>query len=401
MGPAVKDAEGTGGNGIGLLLLGAAAMYLLDPVSGRRRRARLRDKWVHSTHKLRDAERVALVDTAHRVSGLVARAQHLVRHDDENVDDAVVIERVRAALGRCVSHPHAIEVSANRGVVTLKGVILADELQPLLRTVERVRGVKAVESFLTAYPEPDGISSLQGGTPRSGPQAEWRQRNWSPAARLLAATAGSALVIRGLRRTGARGLALRALGAALVARAAANRRVANIVGLGKCEGILIEKALHIAAPPERVFEYWRGFENFPQWMSHVIEVRSIAPGQYRWVVDGPGGIPVEWDSELLHVEQNVEMAWRSRPGSIVRHAGRVRFDPAATGTRVQVQLCYVPIGGVLGHALAKAFGSDPKTEMDDDLMRLKTLIETGRPAHDAAARRLHRRPLPSPDGTRS
>jgi hypothetical protein len=30
-------------------------------------------------------------------------------------------------------------------------------------------------------------------------------------------------------------------------------------------------------------------------------------------------------------------------------------------------------------------GSDPKTQLDEDLLRLKTFLETGKAAHDAAA----------------
>jgi uncharacterized membrane protein len=38
----------------------------------------------------------------------------------------------------------------------------------------------------------------------------------------------------------------------------------------------------------------------------------------------------------------------------------------------------------LGHAVAALFGADPKAEMDEDLMRMKSLIETGTRPHDAA-----------------
>ncbi|MGQ0547505.1 MAG: hypothetical protein ACT4P3_19600 [Betaproteobacteria bacterium] len=47
---------------------------------------------------------------------------------------------------------------------------------------------------------------------------------------------------------------------------------------------------------------------------------------------------------------------------------------------------YVPPAGALGHAVAALFGADPKSEMDADLMRMKTMLETGRPPHDAARR---------------
>lgn len=47
-------------------------------------------------------------------------------------------------------------------------------------------------------------------------------------------------------------------------------------------------------------------------------------------------------------------------------------------------MSYNPPAGVLGHAVAELFGVDPKHEMDDDLLRMKSLIETGVHPHDAA-----------------
>ena len=38
----------------------------------------------------------------------------------------------------------------------------------------------------------------------------------------------------------------------------------------------------------------------------------------------------------------------------------------------------------IGHAVARLFGADPKTEMDADLLRMKMLIENGRAPRDAA-----------------
>jgi uncharacterized membrane protein len=37
--------------------------------------------------------------------------------------------------------------------------------------------------------------------------------------------------------------------------------------------------------------------------------------------------------------------------------------------------------------VAKAFGVDPKSEMDDDLQRLKSLVETGQLPRDGALQR--------------
>jgi uncharacterized membrane protein len=239
------------------------------------------------------------------------------------------------------------------------------------------------------FDDPGNIPSLQGGAERSGERIEFLQQNWSPAARATAGAFGGGLAMYGLFRGGIGGLALGAVGAGLLARAAANRDLKSLVGAGAdCEGIRIHKTINIAAPAERVFEYWANFEHFPQWMSHVRSVRDEGGNRYHWMVDGPAGVPVEWHSELHDVIENRQMAWRSIPGSMVDHSGRVQFeDDGAGGTRVQVDLCYVPVAGAVGHAIAKAFGTDPKSEMDADLMRFKSRVETGNLPHDAGATR--------------
>jgi uncharacterized membrane protein len=377
------------GNGLLLVGVGAALMYFFDPQNGRRRRALAQDRYQYTVRKLQEGKRVVVRDAAYRASGLVAQAQRVVKRQGLSPDDAVLQERVRAALGRIVSHPHAVETRAQDGCITLGGAVLAAEADSLLACVKGVRGVRSVENRLSVFDEPGQIPSLQGGVARTGERAEWMQRNWSPANRAAAGALGAGLAVFGLFRGGLGGLVLGALGSGLVARAATNQDLRSIVGAGAdCQGVRIRKAIHIAAPVERVFEYWANFENFPQWMSHVRSVRDEGANRYHWIVDGPAGVPVEWHSELHDVIENRQMGWRSLPGSMVDHSGRVQFeDDGAGGTRVQVNLCYLPIAGMVGHAVAKAFGTDPKSEMDADLMRLKSRIETGILPHDAAARR--------------
>ena len=46
--------------------------------------------------------------------------------------------------------------------------------------------------------------------------------------------------------------------------------------------------------------------------------------------------------------------------------------------RISVHMAYWPPGGALGHAAAGFLLGDPKTLMDDDLLRLKSLFERGK-----------------------
>jgi len=81
------------------------------------------------------------------------------------------------------------------------------------------------------------------------------------------------------------------------------------------------------------------------------------------------------------------IAWRSVPGSMVEIAGQVRFQPLSNErTRVDVRLSYAPPAGAVGHAVAALFGADPKHAMDEDLLRLKSLLEEGRTTAAAGGR---------------
>lgn len=202
--------------------------------------------------------------------------------------------------------------------------------------------------------------------------AGWTKSRWSPAQRALAGMIGAGLATSGYVRGGLLGLAMCLGGAGLIARAAANEELG---ALARGKGFSVDRTVRIQAPVERVYAYWRDFAHFPQWMSHVREVRDIGGGRYHWVVDGPAGAPVEWDSQLTRESENRELAWRSVGESTVDNAGRVRFERDGEDTRVHIEFHYAPPGGILGEAVAKAFGVDPASEMDDDLGRLAARIE--------------------------
>jgi len=60
---------------IAALGIGAIAMYYLDPVSGKRRRALLRDQAVHAKHRISDYAEHKAKDLRNRAQGLVARSR--------------------------------------------------------------------------------------------------------------------------------------------------------------------------------------------------------------------------------------------------------------------------------------------------------------------------------------
>jgi len=202
--------------------LGAMAMYAFDPDKGRRRRALARDKAVSVLLDTRHAAGATRRDVTHRLEGLRARARRLWRHRP-TTDDLQLIERVRARMGRLVTHPHAIQVGANRGRVTLSGPILAREVAPLLASIRTVWGVDSVENQLVAHTHPGSIPSLQGGVePLS------THEHWPPALRAAALSSGVLMAVYGLRQRTLTGWLLAAIGTALGVRGVANRSLASV-----------------------------------------------------------------------------------------------------------------------------------------------------------------------------
>lgn len=364
---------------------GAALMYFVDPQSGRRRRALMGNRITHTARLTRDAIGATGRDLVQRGGGTLTQLRTTFTADE--VHDDTLVARVRAKLGRVVSHPHAVDVSASDGVVALQGPILTSEVNGLIRAVEGIQGVRRVINQLEEHKTRDGIPALQGGATPPGLVPDIWQTQWSPTTRLLAGGAGAGLIGYAATRRDLPRTLLGCLGFLLCARALTNLDTVRLTGLSESRrAIDIEKTITVDAPVGAVYEFWSAYENFPGFMSRVLEVRpGSLSGQSHWTVAGPAGIPVEFDAEVTRQIPNEVFAWRTVDGSPVAHAGIIHFEPTADErTRINIRMSYNPPAGWFGHAVATVFGVDPKSSMDQDLARMKTLLETGRPPRDAA-----------------
>src|SRR5690348_12498581 len=110
--------------GLTLFGMGAGLMYFFDPDRGRSRRALIREQFQSGLRQLDDALDVAVRDLSNRTRGLASELEHTFT-GDEPVADRVLVDRVRATMGRYVSHPRALVVEADQGQIRLRGPILA------------------------------------------------------------------------------------------------------------------------------------------------------------------------------------------------------------------------------------------------------------------------------------
>lgn len=192
----------------------------------------------------------------------------------------------------------------------------------------------------------------------------------------LAQLAGGALLAYGLLRRGRTGRMLRSAGLGL-ATAGLRRAVPTTrPGSERRRTVDIQKTLYVEAPLERVYAFWTHYDNFPLFMSNVRTVIDLGGQRSRWVVSGPGGVPIEWNAVLTGREENRLLAWRSEPGSMLENAGVIHFAREGSGARIDFRFCYNPPAGRAGRAMSEFFGADPRARMNEDLGRLKTLLES-------------------------
>jgi len=375
---------------LGAFALGGAATYFLDVDHGRRRRGRIRDLAVHLGREAQDAVGKGSRDLSHRVAGSFAELAHTFSKADAHLDGEVLAARVHSAIGRACSHPHAIDVSIGDGRVTLRGPILASEADEVCRLAAHVRGVRAVDgSGLERHTTAERVSALQGPSRMHRRGAARARREWRPASRLLGGAAGASMLLSGLGRAGLVGRALTLGGGGLLARAAFNLPFSRLVGLGKAPApVELHKTFTVEAPVEDVFSFFTHVENFPRFMQHVRQVKPLPDGRSHWVVEGPAGIPVQWDAEITRTVPNDVFAWKTSEGSPIHHAGIAKFERWNGGTRIDMRVTYRPVAGVVGHAVATLLGANPKRALDEDMLRFKSLIERGKTiAHGVAVTR--------------
>lgn len=141
----------------------------------------------------------------------------------------------------------------------------------------------------------------------------------------------------------------------------------------------VRRSVTVNALPEKLYSFWRDFENLPRFMKHLESV-SVAGGNIsHWVAKAPAGTSVEWDAEIVEEQPGRRLAWRTLPDSELFHEGSVEFQPApgGRGTIVRVDMRYRPPGGRIGARLARFAGEEPDLQVYEDLRRFKQLIETG------------------------
>lgn len=189
---------------------GAALMYIFDPQQGGHRRALARDKLAHGAHVARERSRSAWHDACQRSAGLWHEGRRVLRR--EPISDETLAQRTRAELRRYTHYAHAIDVAVQDGHVTLNGPVLERDVNRVLRSIRRLRGVHGIDDRLIVHSDAGAVPALQGARDEAAASPAW-----TSAQRVTAGAAGSTLLLAATWRRGTMGAALGLLGAGLLA----------------------------------------------------------------------------------------------------------------------------------------------------------------------------------------
>ncbi|HYD56962.1 MAG TPA: SRPBCC family protein [Burkholderiales bacterium] len=135
----------------------------------------------------------------------------------------------------------------------------------------------------------------------------------------------------------------------------------------------IEKTFEVDVPVNTVYNQWTQFEEFPQFMEGVQEVRQTDDTHLHWKAK-IAGKEKEWDSQIVEQVPDKVIAWRSISGA--PNAGTVRFEPLnKERTRIKLTMEYEPQGFVekAGDSLGVVSG-----KVESAVERFKDLLEKRR-----------------------
>lgn len=341
---------------LGSAAVGALAMYLLDPDRGAPRRA-------VSGLKLREMGKQTGDALERVVRSIGEGAGHDGRHH------AADLAHRAADSGRELAH----RASDSGRELAQRATETGRELAQRASETGHDIAARAAEAMHTA--ETRVRSAMHRATEAAEPLVEASRGPWSGGTRSAAVVGGGALGLYALASRSPLAIVAGLAGLALLARGASNRPLRSLAG--RRRAVEVTRSIRIDASPEQVYELWSNYENFPHFMSNVVEVRDLGNRRSHWIVKGPAGSEFQFNSVLTEQSRGRRLSWRSEPGAEIEQSGTVEFQPARGGTRVTVHMSYVPPAGEAGHAIAALLGSDPGQQMDEDLARMKSLIERG------------------------
>jgi uncharacterized membrane protein len=127
-----------------------------------------------------------------------------------------------------------------------------------------------------------------------------------------------------------------------------------------------------------VYNIWANFESFPHFMQNVKSVVRSGERTSDWLLEGPMGTRYEWQADIIALEENRRVAWRSRPGGDLILDGEATFEALGPNeTRVSVNMRFgASDSGSPASQVINALFRNPEGRLREDLQRFKSYVES-------------------------
>ncbi len=132
----------------------------------------------------------------------------------------------------------------------------------------------------------------------------------------------------------------------------------------------IEKSIEVNVPEYTAYAQWTRFEEFPQFMEGVKEVKPLDGKRFHWKVE-IAGRDKEWDTEITGQTADQRLAWTSRGGGIKGWVVTFhRLSDAKSKVMLQLECDTQGFAENAGDAMGMV-----SQRVQGDLERFKELIE--------------------------
>ncbi len=149
------------------------------------------------------------------------------------------------------------------------------------------------------------------------------------------------------------------------------KKMGPSVGRGTGELSFVQDSIEVDVPISTAYNQWTQFEEFPNFMKDVEEVRQLDDTHLHWRAN-IAGKPVEWDSEITTQIPDRRISWRSTSGP--PNSGAVTFDRVGDNrTRITLRMSYRAPG--IAEKVGDALGI-VRAELSGNLHRFADFIQT-------------------------
>ena len=151
------------------------------------------------------------------------------------------------------------------------------------------------------------------------------------------------------------------------------------IDASKPHAINVRGEFEIDRPAAEVYTYWRNLDHLTGSIRHLMNVERIEDDLSSWKSKVMAKLfAADWKVEIVKDEPGRLIGWRSAPGTLIGHVGKVEFEdiPGQQGALLKMVFSYHPPAGGVGLGLAKLLNPYFESLLKKEIKTFKHTIET-------------------------